>query len=247
MHIKDLFKRTKIFALKIFLSGNEPQVKKTVKQDILVRFSLFFLIMLVFAIAIIVKTILITTIEVPKYRLPIDIKDDLKRAIILDCDYDDLKSIFDNKPRVNIRNKIFLNNTDFYDVSVDLARVLDDMIFDYYLKSQEDSLYILKLKIFIKETKEKHPFDKLDEAQKELFIALRDNAGAHYYLIENNLLSISNELNNKNETIEVYLDKAYQSYIVSIIALLISIITLLIPQIPHIRKKIEERLTKEKK
>jgi hypothetical protein len=177
----------------------------------------------VFGLIIMLKVILIQT-SIPKLRLGKDIKDDLKTAIYLNSDYADLKIIFDKKQRIDIRNNL-IQNDNIYDLKVDLSFVLEDMIYDYYAKNNiKDSIFIKKLKSYLIESKEKHPFDILEESQKELFIKLRENSGISYHLISNDLISISKELNEKNETINTYLDKSNQSYTIAIIALFLTLL-----------------------
>lgn len=221
---------------------SEHIIDTSEQKEILFRFSIVFTGILVFAILIIVKMIMIMTIETPKYRLSVDIKDDLESAVYLNCNYEDLKTIYDRKPRIDIRSKSFFNHNQYYETSVDLSLILDDMIFDYYMEKKNDSLYIKKLKEFKIQDKERNPFDRLEEAQKELFISLRNNSGEHYPLIEDNILKISNELSRKNEAIDTYLDKSNQSYILSIIALLFSVLT---PALPYIRRKIQQIILKK--
>ena len=212
-----------------------------IHREIIFRFSIVYFIILLFAIFIFTKTAILT-IQTPKYRLSKNIKYDLEKAILLDCNYEDLKIIYDKKERIDIRKR-FIRDNDFYDTSVDLAYILEDMVFDYYSSNTKDSLYISKVKYFIKESREKDPFDKLNESQKELFITLRENSGESYNLIKENLLSISEELNNKNETIELYLDKSNQSYIFAIVALFLTILQIT----PLIWKKVKYFMNKNDK
>jgi len=199
----------------------QVDAEESILSNIFIRFAKVGFGFFILAIVIIIR-LLIIAIDTPKYQLSKTIKVDLEKAILLDCNYDDLKIIYDKKELTNMRTN-FIRNSDFHDVKVGLTYILEDMIFDYYAHNLKDSIYIFKLKYFIKESKEKHPFDKLDESQKELFIALRDNSGETYPLIKDNLLNISEELNSKNITIDKYLDKSNQSYILSIIALLVTL------------------------
>lgn len=201
-----------------YQESTESSFKKEMAERAFVVYSAF----VVLSIIIIIKVILIS-FQTPTYRLSKDIKIDLQRAIISNCNYDDLKIIYNKKERIDVRTS-FVKKSSIYDVKVDLVYILEDMVFDFYTLNFKDTLYISRLKYFIKESKEKHPFDKLDESEKELFIKIRENSGESYQIISDDLISISEELNKKDETIELYLDKSYQSYILSIIALTLTIL-----------------------
>lgn len=222
-------------------SPRNTAINETSRRELIFRFSTVYFLILLFAIIIVAKTAFLT-IQTPKFRLSKNIKYDLEKAILLDCNYEDLKIIFDKKERVDIR-KPLIRVDDFYVTSVDLASILEDLVFDYYSTNKKDSIYISKVKHFIKESKEKDPFDKLDESQKELFITLRENSGESYNSIKENLLSISEELCNKNETIQLYLDKSNQSYILAIVALLLTILQIT----PQIWKKVKYYMSINKK
>lgn len=215
-----------------FLSRLKSKIKSTFsipdlilnekgRIEILSRYAIVYLFAIVFALIIVAKMI-VMVVETPKFLLPRSIKDDFENAILLNCDYSDLRVIFKNKKRVNIKSYPNWNKY-LYNKNVDLAYILDEMTAEYYNRQLEDSIYILKLKRFKIEHNEKNPFDKLEESQKELFLALRKNSGESYHLISKNVLSISEELSNKNLTIEKYLDKSNQSYRLAIIALLITL------------------------
>jgi hypothetical protein len=191
------------------------------------RYALVSFCVILMSCGIIIQNIFIL-IETPKYRIPKNIKNDFENAVLKHCMYEDIITIYNQKKRINVNVD---RNTDVYDRTVDIASIFEDMILDYYTNDDKiDSTYIIALKSTVKESKEKHPFEKLNETQKSLFYKLREDAGEHYYLIEKNLIIISEELFTKDETIEKYLDKADFSYILSIVAIIMAFYQL-IPQL----------------
>lgn len=76
-----------------------------------------------------------------------------------------------------------------------------------------------------------------------MFNTLKNNSGDYYYLISDNLISISEELSKKNEVIDQYLDKSKQSYFLAIIALCLTILQTL----PVLWKEVRNWLPDKKK
>ena len=188
-------------------------------KKIMIRYAMVSFGVIIFSCLIIIQNIFII-IETPKYRMPKNIKNDFENAILKQCSYEDLIIMYNQKKRININID---RNTDVYDKAFDIASIFEDMILDYYISnSRIDSNYVFTLKALVKESREKHPFDKLNETQKVLFYNLRENAGEHYYLIEKSLIIISEELFIKDETIEKYLDKSNISFILSIVAIFLT-------------------------
>jgi hypothetical protein len=219
----------------------QNKVDDAVRQEILKRSMIVYSFIFVFALVIIIKLIFII-MGPPKLRIMKNIKSDLQKAILLDCTFEDLKILYNKFERIDVRIHLPGNNN-YYDKSVDLSYILEDMIFDYYKYNLKDTIYILKLKQLNKECNDKQPFDKLDESQKKLFTTLRDNSGESYYLISENLNSISEELYKKNVTIEKYLDKSNQSYFLSIIALILTLFQIG----PYTFKKIKKHMNNMRK
>ena len=215
------------FSKNIFNSNDSNSSNDSFNKRIMARYAMVSFCVILFSCGIIIQNIFIL-VDTPKYRIPKNIKNDFADAVLKHCNYEDIIIIYNQKNRININID---RNTDVYDKPVDIASIFEDMILDYYINNNKiDSTYIIALKSIVKESREKHPFDKLSEAQKALFYNLRENAGNHYYLIEKNLIIISEELFTKDEIIEKYLDKANLSYILSIIAIIIAFYQL-IPQL----------------
>lgn len=232
--IKFKIKKNKIVR-KLLDFITEPNSKRNpIHEKIALRFSLVVLIFLIMGVAILIKATIIT-LDSPQYRIPKNIKHDFETAILKGCSFSDIKIIFDRTEKINIKTGLNWNK-EVYNLSVDIPYILEDMVMDYYKANNTDSLYIASLHLFIKEAKEKYPFDKLSESQKELFEILRKNSKDYYPAIEKDIINISHELFDKNNTIEKYLDKAYQSYIISLVALIITLVQF----IPIVWRKIKK-------
>ena len=178
--------------------------------------------------AVIFLRMIYVPLSIPSVRISKDIKMHLESAIKENCTYNDIKFIFDHRKQIKLP-KVFIPRSEYYDISVDLTYVLEDMVADYFSSGTQEVAYLTRMREFIAESLEKHPFDKLNESQKVLFISLRDKAGENYYNIQSELLSISNELNSLNMTIEQYLSRANIGFIVSVIALILTITQFLLP------------------
>ena len=212
------------------------EMRNETHKDVMFRFGLITFFFIVIGLFIIVRTAMIIILEHPTPQMPKNIKKDFARAINKGCFYEDLKNIFDNKERVD--NSLYNGMIDVYEPNVDIIFVINDMIHDYYKTPSVDTAYVAKLYFFRSEAKQKSPFDKLDSSQKELFERLRLDAGDSYYLIENDVMAISNELFDKNSDINEYLDKSNQSYILSIIAFFVSLFPFIPPLWRYYKKNI---------
>jgi hypothetical protein len=215
-----MVKLSTILKKNIFRSKDSNNSDDSFNKKIMTRYAIVSFGVILISCGIIIQNIFII-IETPKYRVPKNIKNDIENAVLKHSLYEDIIIIYNQKKRININVD---RNTDVYDKSVDLASIFEDMILDYYINNNKiDSTYIFALKSLVKESREKHPFDKLSETQKALFYNLREDAGEYYYLIEKNLTIISEELFTKDEVIEKYLDKANFSYILSIVAITLTL------------------------
>ena len=81
----------------------------------------------------------------------------------------------------------------------------------------------------------------MNSTQKELFEKVKKSAGDDYVKIENEIISIANELYNKNNDIDKYLDKSNQSYILSIMAFFISLFPFIPPLWGYFKKKTNKK------
>lgn len=104
-------------------------VDEAIRQEVLKRTMIVYSFLFVFALIIIIKLIFIM-MGPPKLRISKNIKNDVQKAILLDCSLEDLKILYNKFERIDVRIHIPVNNN-YYDKSVDLSYILEDMIFDY--------------------------------------------------------------------------------------------------------------------
>ena len=75
-----------------------------------------------------------------------------------------------------------------------LSIVLNDILSDYYLKGTNDTIFLNKLKSIILVQLQTNPFDKLEANQKNDFENLRVKLNDNFYLVQNDINRISEEL-----------------------------------------------------
>ena len=210
---------------------------KSKSANIKILTNYFIVVIFLLSVALIITLrIFILQLNPEDLRITKNINIDLAKAIQKECEYDDLKIIYDNFEKINI-SRMLPVSSNVYPRNVDLTFILQDMLINYYKDEKIDTIYVQKLKLYIQESIEKNPFDKLFPNQKDLLISLRNKLGLEYKKVEGNVIAISNEIHERNETINLYLDKANQSYKLAIISLFISIIPILIALWKWINKK----------
>lgn len=153
-----------------------------------------------------------------------EIKSQINNAVNNNCDLESLKNIYDNRNTLSFWGSLF-NREEFYSYNESLIEILYDLRADYYIASDKESdlKYINKINTLIKESSEKNPFDLLEENQKYYFENIRYKSGEVYETIQYDINKIVLELNNKNDLVKKYLDKSNMSFIISIVALIITI------------------------
>lgn len=206
------------------------------KKDMLLRYYSIVFVLIVIAVLIIVKAFIVVIFEKPIPYISKDIKIEFNKAIHKGCQYEGLKYILDCKKRVYL----YSANEDLYfrsNIPIDL--ILTEMIVDYYENEGYfyDSIYHSRIYSLKEEARIKYPFDKLSSSQKKLFENIKESSGDKYQFIENDIVGIANEIHDKNNDIERYLDKANQSYYISIVAFLITLIQFINPGWKYFNKK----------
>ena len=150
----------------------------------------------------------------------------------------EIKTIIDNGGELSVvehafscrtveKNIINKNENDYYDKNVTLSRVLNDLQIDYYLDTTSkvsDTVYLYRLEEILMQYSEKSPFDALEDGQKVLFENLKINLGENYDSVRIEILRISDALYSKNILTEKYLQRSNSSFVISLIALIVSIL-----------------------
>lgn len=124
----------------------------------------------------------------------------------------------------------FVDYSDFIDSSyrsdVPLSHMLSDLLVEYYKDNSrnKDTLYIERLKNIVADYNAVHPFDALEEEQKYYLENIRQKLDTNYFLIQDDILKIGDELDRKNLLVSKYLDKSELSFWISIVAVAITIL-----------------------
>ncbi len=116
---------------KMYTASGDEDVKLLYLK---IKLKYLYLFLLILACSLYARMIYIP-LSIPKDRITKEIKKPLKSAINSDCDFDDLKFIFDNK-RYIVQKRIFTKASDYYEQSVNLSDILEDMVSDYYTDNQ---------------------------------------------------------------------------------------------------------------
>ena len=113
----------------------------------------------------------------------------------------------------------------YYTEDYPLSGILNDLLVDYLQDSKsKDSVYHTALCHIITENEKQNPFDNLEENQKYNFESIQVKLDSTYTKISPDVIKIAEELNNKNQLVNKYLNKSDTSYYISILALIITII-----------------------
>lgn len=171
--------------------------------------------------------IIITSVEIEKGVIKEDIQEKISVAIKNGADLNAIKQIYKN--RNMMRQNIFSNITDkknVYSYEIVLSEILADIRANQYLMTKEgvDTVFIKSVDALIKDYNYSDPFDKLENIQKEYFNNIRMKSVSNYYLIENDLSKLADELYNKNNLVNQYLRDSNLSFWLSISALIFSFI-----------------------
>ena len=160
-----------------------------------------------------------------------------------------IKHVFESRKKE--KYSLFRRNKgDFYPYETSLDVVLNDLKCDYLSNDpfENDSVYYSRLLYLIQENEYHNPFDNLETVQQYYFENIRVKSADNYSLLQPDVQKIADELLNKNVLVERYLNKSSISFIISIIALCLTIILSIIQIIQNhktsdnINKLIKERV-----
>lgn len=113
----------------------------------------------------------------------------------------------------------------YYTSKTPLSSVLNGICSDYFSSDPfvEDSLYYARLIAIIRENQFHNPFDNLEESQVSYFENIRIKTDNEYELIQDDVVRIASELSHKNQLVDKYLSRSNLSFIISIVALILTI------------------------
>ena len=136
-----------------------------------------------------------------------------------------VKHIFEARQYKTSSNLFKSKQEEYYSASTSLSFVLNDLIVDAYQNgSYKDSIYFNNLKQILCEYERKNPFDDLEDSQKNIFENLLIKLGNNYEIVQSDVSKLANEVNNQNKLVHKYLNKSTLSFIISIVALIITIV-----------------------
>lgn len=197
-------------------SSNLIKIKKRV-IFILIFFELMILGFFIFIIRTESKKL------VDKYSL----QSDFKKAINNKADINVLKNIAFLHPTAKIKEALFKREQNFYKKPINLEQVLKDIKSDNYLSNEFDNVLNENIVNLLNNEKQISPIDKLDKNQAHYFHNIKSKVDPNIYSkIETDILKIVDELSIKNEIINKYLNQSNTSYLISWIALFISLLGL---------------------
>ena len=119
------------------------------------------------------------------------------------------------------------SSNEYYYEPTSLSFILNDILVEAYQRDlYKDSVYIASLSRMLIEHERKNPFDDLEDSQRATFENILIKLGDNYEIIQSDVSKLANEVNNQNKLVYKYLNKSTQSYVISIIALIVTIIAL---------------------
>lgn len=154
----------------------------------------------------------------------------------------DVKQIFENRKHAKGVSQLFdlllyvknsRNSDEFYREPVNLTTILKDIKSELYLTNTVDLELVASISKTIAEHEKTNPFDKLEPSQRIHFELIQTKLGDKYAPIQENVVRIVDEIDNKNMLVSKYFSDATMSFRISIIALVIGILAL-IPQLKNL-------------
>lgn len=210
--------------------------------------------LIVYAIIIFFMTLLISTND--EYKPKLLVQENIKIAISNGANAKELDNIlktisFTTNP-LKLATEIIIDNKDigvnYYTGTINLNRVLEDLINNNYLSDEFDYEFYLKVKDLLNESKKISSISLLPEEEANYFINIKNKIKEEEYIkIENDIKKLTDILLQKNQSISIYLNQSGKSYTISWIALILTLLSLpmTISQLFEFFKYIYKRL-KEK-
>lgn len=190
------------------------------KRDII--FWITFIITLLASFCSLV--ILLSSINENKLVDKNEITQSITNVIRNNGNINNIKHIYNS--RTFKKKPLFSNESpkDFYSNETSLSFILNDILVDSYKTTPTDSLYISKLNKILSEYEIINPFDKLENTQIYSFNNIKAKLDSNYVTIQPDINKIVDELSNKNQLVNTYLNKSDISFYISIFALALTLI-----------------------
>lgn len=123
-----------------------------------------------------------------------------------------------------IESKLFTSPEEYYSNETSLSFILNDILIDAYKNNSKDSSFINKLNNILIEYETINPFDKLENTQIYSFNNIKEKLDSSYVKIQPDINKIVDELANKNQLVNTYLNKSDISFYISVFALIVTFI-----------------------
>lgn len=202
---------------------HEKLHQKLMKERKKSKIKIIVMVTYIFLIVIFSPLLLIEDKGIEKIKIQESIKTILKNK----GDLEILKSTLSTFPTVRITFlSIIKRKIEVYHESVPIEKILIDMRNNNYKSENFDTQLNEKITLLLKENGKTSPIDKVTKNQAEYFLNIKGKLDEeNYNKIENDLIKIIEDMSYNNELINVYLAQADKSYLFSIIALIISAIS----------------------
>lgn len=233
--------------------ARKKEERKQERKDAfaLVLFIFIFVIILGFIVFLIIYYS--NTTNGSDYCRKEELKSEMKTKISNGADLEVIEDVFADRYKYSTDVRIGNNKLkkEYYDNNITLLQVLKDLRSDYFdtiaytvPPTTRDTAYYSRLNMIISEYKLATPFDGLERGQQELFVNLQTGLGDDYEAVKEKIASIAHELNSKNALVEKYLNKSNDSYNLSIIALIVTIIFGILGLLVGVRARKEKQASK---
>jgi len=207
---------------------------------VFVRFGAFFLIFASILFSLSISLVVYTEVELVRKA---DLHERLITAINNGAELDDVRHLLhirEESPESIFSDSLndfeYLNKKDdFYLRPVNLHQVLKDIKARIFLKNPVDMELVKRVKGMIANHEETNPFDRLKSNQRIHFEVIQSKLGDDYINIHDDVIRVIDELENRNSLVDEYFSDATMSYRISILAFIVSIVSLLIPLIKPLR------------
>lgn len=139
-----------------------------------------------------------------------------------------IKHVYENRERYKASlSEFYKKLPETYDYETPLSTILKDIKAEIYIQKNpgDSNTLLVPLDKIISDHDTSNPFDKLEIAQKDLFLNIQLKLPNEYSLIENDTNKIADELHNKNLLVQKYLANSETSLKVSWAALAFALIS----------------------
>lgn len=203
------------------------------EEQVIKRKSKFLRIILInYVIIILLFIFLLPNLAKNEFKPKVLVQEKIKIAISNGANVEELDSIlkavsFTNNPLKMMTEIIIGKNdldTNHYRGTTSLDRVLEDLINNNYLSNNFDYDFYLEVKGLLDESKKISSISLLPEEEANYFINIKNKIKEEEYLkIENDIKKLTDTLLQKNNSINIYLNQSEKSYVISWIALILTL------------------------